>query len=158
MTTAMHTKQELIARAVAHLEGLVDELRDEVRDKLRGEGSTDEGGFSGTIGDYSAQSTENYLKEQALIRRHEAEKHTQQIALLKRLNLNAPTATISLGNLVTTDKGVFLIAYAQKPIVRHGQRYMLIGTDAPIYAVMAGKKTGDTFAFRGITYTVLAIA
>lgn len=155
--TPLDIKHKLIALAIEHLEGLVHELRDEVKNKLRGEGSTDEGGFSGTFGDYSAQSTENYLKEQALIRRHEAEKHERQIELLRRLNLDAPTESVSMGNLVETDKGFFLISYAQKPIDLNGHRYMFIGTEAPIYEVMAGQKVGESFEFRNISYTILSI-
>ena len=150
-------KRELIALAIDHLESLVHELKDEVKHKLRGEGSTDEGGFNGTFGDYSAQSTENYLKEQAILRRAEAQKYERQIDQLKRLNLEAPTETISLGNLVETDKGNFLIAFAQKPFEMHGAKYLFIGVEAPIYEVMAGKKVGETFEFRGISYTVLSI-
>ena len=155
--TPSNIKRELIDKAIYHLESLIHELRDEVKNKLRGEGSTDEGGFNGTFGDYSAQSAENYLKEQALLRRAEAQKYERQIDQLKKLNLSAPTETISLGNLVVTDKGNFLIAFAQKPFDLNGEKYLFIGVEAPIYEVMAGKKPGDSFEFRGITYTVNSI-
>ena len=154
---AIEIKQQLVDLAVKHLEAITAELRDEVKSKLRGEGSTDEGGFSGTFGDYSAQGTENFLKEQALLRRVEADKHDQQIQQFKRLRLDPPTESISLGNLVETDKGTFFISYALRPIDFNGTKYMLLGTEAPIYKVMAEKKEGDTFEFRGIAYKVLAI-
>jgi hypothetical protein len=155
---AMEIKQQLVDLAVAHLEAITAELRDEVKSKLRGEGSTDEGGFAGRFGDYSAQGTENYLKEQALIRRVEADKHIRQIQQFKRLRLDPPTESISLGNLVETDRGIFFISYATKPIDLNGKKYMLLGTEAPIYAVMAEKKVGETFEFRGILYTVKSIS
>jgi hypothetical protein len=154
---ALEIKQQLVDLAVAHLEAITAELRDEVKSKLRGEGSTDEGGFSGTFGDYSAQGAENLLKEQAVMRRVEADKHVYQIQQFKRLRLDPPTASISLGNLVETDRGIFFISYALKPIDLNGKKYMLLGTEAPIYAVMAEKKVGETFEFRGIAYNVLSI-
>ncbi len=154
---AIDIKQQLVDLAVKHLEELTAELRDEVKSKLRGEGSTDEGGFSGTFGDYSAQGTENFLKEQALIRRVEADKHDQQIQQFKKLRLDPPTETVSLGNLIETNRGSFFISYALKPIELNGKKYLLLGMDAPIYQVMAGKKEGDSFEFRGINYEVNSI-
>ena len=154
---AMDIKQQLVDLAVKHLEQLTAELRDEVKSKLRGEGSTDEGGFSGTFGDYSAQGTENFLKEQALIRRVEADKHDQQIQQFKKLRLDPPNESISLGNLVETDRGNFFVSYALKPVELNGKKYVLLGTDAPIYEVMAGKKEGDRFEFREINYKVISI-
>lgn len=154
---AMEIKQQLVDLAVVHLQGLADELRDEVKSKLRGEGSTDEGGFTGTFGDYSAQGTENLLKEQAMIRRVEAEKHDRQVQQFKNLKLNPPNESISLGNLVETDRGLFFVSYAHRPIDLNGHKYMLLGTEAPIYEVMAGKKVGETFEFRGIKYSITSI-
>ena len=92
-----------------------------------------------------------------MIRRAEADKHDQLIQKLKRLNIEAPTETISLGNLVETDKGVFFISHALRPIDLDGTKYFFLGTDAPIYEIMAGKTVGESFEFRGITYKVLAI-
>jgi hypothetical protein len=155
--TGIDIKKKLVEIAIAQLEALNAELKDDVKSKLRGEGSTDEGGFSGTFGDYSAQATENFLKEQAMIRRNEAGKHDALIQKLKRLNINAPTEFISLGNLVETDRGMFFISFGLRPIDLEGTKYFLLGTDAPIYAIMAGKKEGESFAFRDINYSIISI-
>ena len=154
---ATEIKSQLIEKAIQHLEGLVLELKDEVKNKLRGEGSTDEGGFSGTMGDYSAQSNENFLKEQALVRRMEAEKHERTIQYFKRLNSNIETDQVSLMSLVETDRGKFFISHAIRPIKIDGETYRFLGTDAPIYHVMAGKKAGESFTFRDITYEIASV-
>lgn len=154
---ATEVKSQLIEQAIHHLEGLVLELKDEVKNKLRGEGSTDEGGFSGTMGDYSAQSNENFLKEQALVRRKEVEKHERTIQFFKRLNPNIETSEVSLMSLVETDKGSFFISHAIRPIQLHGITYRFLGTDAPIYKLMAGKKAGDAFNFREISYQINSV-
>ena len=155
---ATEIKAQLIEKAIQHLEGLVLELKDEVKNKLRGEGSTDEGGFSGTLGDYSAQSNENFLKEQALVRRMEAEKHERTIQYFKRLNPSIETNNVSMMSLIETDKGTFFICHAIRPVQLNGSTYRLLGTDAPIYQVMAGKKAGDVFEFRGIEYTIHSVS
>ncbi len=154
---AIEIKSQLIEQAIHHLEGLVLELKDEVKNKLRGEGSTDEGGFSGTMGDYSAQSNENFLKEQALVRRVEAEKHESTIQFFKRLNPEIETKTVSLMSLIKTNRGTFFISHANRPVQLNGTSYMLLGVDAPIYQVMAGKQPGDSFEFRGINYEIESI-
>ena len=155
---ATEIKSQLIEQAIHHLEGLVMELKDEVKNKLRGEGSTDEGGFNGTMGDYSAQSNENFLKEQALVRRAEAEKHERTIQFFRRLNPDLQTGEVSLMSLIDTDKRTFFISHAGRPVQLNGQTYMLLGTDAPIYTAMAGKKEGDSFEFRGIAYKINSVA
>lgn len=154
---ATEIKSQLIEQAIHHLEGLVLELKDEVKNKLRGEGNTDEGGFSGTMGDNSAQSNENFLKEQALVRRVEAEKHASTIQFFKRLNPNIVTDEVALMSLIETNKGTFFISHAVRPIQFNGDAYMLLGTDAPIYEAMAGKKAGETFNFRGIDYKIYSV-
>ena len=35
-----------------------------------------------------------------------------------------------------------------------GKKIFYLATDAPIYEVMAGKKKGETFEFRNISYTI----
>jgi len=56
----MEIKIKVNNAAIEHLEDIISELRDEVKTKLKGDGSTDEGGFSGNSGDYSAQASNNF--------------------------------------------------------------------------------------------------
>lgn len=152
--TTVSLKAKLIEAAIHQLEEFVKNLRDEAKYNLRGESSTDEGGFAGTFGDYSAQSAGNQLKEQAIRNRAEAERNENIIAALKRLQTEISTDTIQLMSLVETNHGSFLIAHALRPIVLDGIKYMFLATDAPIYAEMVGKRAGDTFTFRGIAYEI----
>lgn len=69
----LELKERLNQLAIDHLEDLVRELKDEVSTKLKGDGNTDKGGFAGNSGDYSAQASNNFLSEQASLRRAEAE-------------------------------------------------------------------------------------
>lgn len=156
----MHTpnlKARLIGAAISHLNELVYNFQDDAKLHLRGASSTDEGGFAGTFGDYSAQSTGNQLKEQALRDRADAEKHENTIAALNRFDTDIQTETVQLMSLVETNHGTFLVSLATRPVELDGKKFMFLATDAPIYAEMMGKKEGDTFAFRGINYEILRV-
>ena len=147
---AHEIKSKLIDIATHNLEGIILELRGDIKNMLRGEGSTDEGGFSGTKGDYSAVGQENYLREQAQINRREAEKHENLIQLLKGIETERDCEEIGPGCLVYTNRGNFLIAHAVRPIELEGKSYILIGPEAPIYKEMRGKTAGNKFTFRQI--------
>ncbi len=153
-----NTKARLIGAAISHLNDLVLNFQDDAKHHLRGSSSTDEGGFAGTFGDYSAQSTGNQLKEQALRDRADAEKHENTIATLNRFDTDVKTETIQLMSLVETNHGTFLVSLATRPVELDGKQYMFLATVAPIYAEMMGKKEGDTFSFRGINYEILRVS
>lgn len=151
-------KAMLIEKAVHNLEGTILELLADVKTMLRGEGSTDEGGFAGTKGDYSAISQENSLREQAQINRSEALKHEALIKGLKTIDTKITHDFVCQGSLISTNHGHYFISQAVRPIKLNGESYFLLATDAPIYEVMAGKKIGDKFEFRGINYEIQSIS
>lgn len=156
--TTLSIKDRLIKTSITHLEQIAKDLREVAKYNMRGDNSTDEGGFSGNYGDYSAQSTDNQSKERALRSRADAEKHENMIELLKRQMPAPATDTIQLMSLVETNHGSFLISYALRPIELDGVKYTFLATDAPIYAEMAGKKAGDSFSFRGVDYNILSVS
>lgn len=150
-------KAALIEKAIENLEGFITNLRADVKVFLRGEGSTDEGGFSGSKGDFSAVGQENALREQAQISRLEVEKHENLINQLRAVNVEDSCDAVCLGALVETNHGTFFFTQALRPIVLNGATYHFLGTEAPIYAVMAGKKAGEVFSFREISYTIISV-
>jgi len=154
---ALELKAKIIDKTIHNLEGIILELRGDIKNMLRGEGSTDEGGFNGTKGDFGAAGQENYLREQAQLSRREVEKHEALVQQLKNTNIENENSEVGLGSLVYTNHGNFLIAHAARPVVLDGADYMLIGTEAPIYSEMVGKTKGTRFAFRGINYIIESV-
>lgn len=154
---AVELKAKIIDKTIHNLEGIVLELRGDIKNMLRGEGSTDEGGFSGTKGDFGAVGQENYLREQAQLSRREVEKHEALIQQLRNINIESGNSEVGMGSLVYTNHGNFLIAHAARPIEIDGVDYMLIGTEAPIYSEMVGKTEGTKFTFRGINYIIESV-
>lgn len=143
--------------AIEHLEEIIAELRDEISTKLKGDGTTDEGGFAGNSGDYSAQASNNFLSEQASIRRSEAEQYQQVVNRLKGYQFNKELKIVEFLSLVKTNRGWFFINQAVKPLKVDGTKYFMITPEAPIYEVLKGKKAGDSYSFRGIDYTIESI-
>lgn len=153
----LELKERLNQLAIDHLEDLVHELKDEVSTKLKGDGNTDEGGFAGNGGDYSAQASNNFLSEQAVLRRAEAEEYQQTVNKLKGYKFPTEHTEVDFLSLVKTNRGVYFISQALKPLMFEGKRYYYLAMDAPIYEILKGKKPGDSFSFRGIDYTIESI-
>ena len=153
----LELKAKLINIAIHNLEGIILELRGDIKNMLRGEGSTDEGGFNGTKGDFGAVGQENYLREQAQINRREVEKHEILIQQLKSIIIDNENVGVVLGSLVYTNHGNFFISQAIRPIELNKITYLFIGTEAPIYSEMKGKFAGSKFEFRGIEYEIKAV-
>lgn len=150
----LELKNKLNELAIEHLEDLISELRDEVKTKLKGDGNTDEGGFAGNSGDYSAQSSNNFLSEQASLRRAEAEEYQKVVNKLKGYSFKTEHTAVDFLSLIKTNRGTYFISQAIKPLMFENERYYYLATDAPIYEVLKGKKKGDSFEFRGIDYTI----
>ena len=150
-------KIKLNAFAINHLEDLVSELKDEVKTKLRGDGNTDEGGFAGNSGDYSAQATNNFLSEQASIRRAEAEQYQVMVDKMKLYRFEQEMDHVELLSLIDTNRGLFFINQPVKPLEYEGIRYFFLATDAPIYRELHGKVAGDAISFRGIEYKINSV-
>jgi len=153
----LETKLRVNNAAIEHLEEIISELRDEISTKLKGDGNTDEGGFAGNSGDYSAQATNNFLSEQASIRRQEALQFQIVVDKLKSYVFVKELKIVEYLSLVKTNRGMFFISQAVKPLNVDGVKYFMLTKEAPIYEIMAGKKAGDSFNFRGIDYTIESI-
>ena len=151
----LEKKQRITDVAIAYIENTIEELLEEVNTKLQGDGSTDEGGFAGNNGDYSAQSANNFLSEQAHIRRAEAEQHKEMVFAMKRYRFLNTHKKVELLTLLITNRGTFFISKPIMPLDVDGEKVFYLATDAPIYEIMAGKEKGDSFSFRNIDYKIL---
>ena len=153
----MDIKVKVNNAAIEHLEEIVSELRDEISTKLKGDGNTDEGGFAGNSGDYSAQASNNFLSEQASIRRSEAIQYQNILNKLKSSRFEKKLDEVEYLSLIKTNRGWFFINQTVKPLKVDGVQYFMLTKEAPIYSTMVGKKAGDSFSFRGVDYTIESI-
>ncbi|MDX5325124.1 MAG: hypothetical protein LPK80_02585 [Bacteroidota bacterium] len=147
-------KRRLLELAIDHLEELVSQLREESNESLNGRDSTDEGGFSGNMGEFSSMAADSSRKDQALLRRGEADRYAQMANVLRNYSIEEPMDKVGMLSMVVTNHGTFFISRAIKPLHMDGKTYYMIAPDAPIYGSMLGLRKGDKFSFRGIDYAI----
>lgn len=79
------------------------------------------------------------------------------MAVLKRINATKPNTDISLGAVVQTELQNYFIGVSLGEIKIDGESFYAISGMSPLYKVMAGKVTGESFTFRDKTYKVLQV-
>lgn len=72
----------------------------------------------------------------------------EQIDSSKKYNI------VAQGSLVTTDKGVFLIAIGIGKLEIQSNNYFIISLLSPIGSLMKGMSKNETFSFREINYYI----
>ncbi len=77
-----------------------------------------------------------------------------EMNLLNQLNMDEKYESVQPGALVVTDKRVFYVSVSIEEIEVEGQRIFGISTQAPLYKEMAGKHSGESFAFNDTSYTI----
>lgn len=74
--------------------------------------------------------------------------------VLDTIHLDASTESVQLGNLVTTNRGVFFIAISIGEVTLKGKPYLVISAASPIGQKLIGLKAGDSMTFRNQRYTI----
>ena len=70
------------------------------------------------------------------------------MSILKRLIATKENSEIMLGSIIETNLQTFFIALSLGEIKVDGKPYFAISAMSPMFKAMAGKKKGDSFAFR----------
>lgn len=119
-----------------------------VKEALEGEGSPseeDDGGKGEMLNEL-----EKYAKYV------EATERTKE--QLKRIDVSQEHQVVANGSLVETENNFFFITVALGKLdIDDNKNYYSISTDAPIYAHLKGKKTGDSFSFNNMSYKILNV-
>ena len=130
------------------LEAVQDRLKD-IQDSLASETKS-------SVGD-------KYETGRAMLHLEKEKQMTQLSTLIaskKILSNVCPTTkfeTVQSGALVTTSKGCFYIAITAGKMVLKEKVVFVITLSSPIGNILFNKKKGDSFNFRGKTYTILEI-
>lgn len=65
-----------------------------------------------------------------------------------------PKNSVCCGAIVQTNLFNFLIGFATVPFEVDGKQIVGISNDSPLYPIMANRKSGESFSFRGNNYTI----
>lgn len=70
----------------------------------------------------------------------------------------SPTDTVRPGALVEFDGGHYLVGIVGPAVEVDGVSYEGLSGDSPLYAVLSGKRAGDTFSFRDKEHTLDSVS
>lgn len=61
----------------------------------------------------------------------------------EKIDFDSPSSTVKLGNLITTNKGKFLLSIGLGKVVIQNEEVLLLSLQSPLGEVLLGKKVGD---------------
>ena len=84
---------------------------------------------------------------------------TEEMTILESLfsSVSTQQTSVSPGAVVVTNRDTFLVAVSSEQFEVEGRTFNGISVKSPLYLAMKGKKTGEKFTYRGLTYKILAI-
>ena len=106
------------------------------------------------LDEFSQQNESNEMNELLLIQLEKAEKDKLR---LNSINFREKSE-IELGAVVKTDQFSFVVGIATFPFNIEGNQFVGISLEAPIYSMMKGKVTGETFSFANNLYKIVSIS
>ncbi len=109
----------------------------------------------------SEDSQDSFREQMQLERNMYAKKlseATEMLVLLQRINPDASFQQAGQGSMVSTDKQIFLIAGSLGKLTIDGTDVFVISNQSPIYDVMAGRRKGESFDFRGQKFSISGVA
>ena len=106
------------------------------------------------LDEFSQQNESNEMNELLL---HQLEKAEKDKLRLNSINFREKSE-IELGAVVKTDKFSFVVGIATFPFNIDGNQFVGISLEAPIYSMMTGKVTGETFSFANNLYKIVSIS
>ena len=101
------------------------------------------------------------FREQCQIDRDMYAKQLQELTtgmqMLLKVDISRVYDSVMLGSVVVTDAQRMFISIGLGEVKANGQTYFAISTSSPLFKVMAGKKQGETFAFRDKTFRIVSV-
>ena len=104
----------------------------------------------------SMESFRESLQSDREMYSRQVQESTEGLAVLSRIGLNAYN-TVKLGAVVETNSMNYFISISLGEIKIENEKFIAISTNTPIYQLIAGKKKGDIFNFRGQDSTILDV-
>ncbi|QHT66065.1 3-oxoacyl-ACP synthase [Rhodocytophaga rosea] len=81
----------------------------------------------------------------------------KDLATLQQINPQISPLAVCVGSVVKTTAGNYFIAISGGPYTVLKETYYSVSTAAPLGQILLGKKAGDTFLFRGKTFSISAL-
>lgn len=89
---------------------------------------------------------------------HQLKEVKEQVTELTRIDLSNRHHIAGFGSLLQTNKALFFISISLGKITVEGKDVYVISPLSPIAAKMKGMKTGQSFGFNGVEYSIQDIS
>ncbi|OYO19504.1 hypothetical protein [Enemella evansiae] len=144
-------KEQVRSDLLSHLRGGEDVLDEAVQVRATDAAPTDDGAY--TIDD-EVQADEAGDTHAAFQQVDDAQ--ADLVADARGLDFS-PKDTVEPGAIITLAGDRYVVGVASDEFTSGGATYAGIGTDAPLYAELRGKRAGDSVSFRGETSSIDAV-
>lgn len=145
-------KEEIINISTELLKSKIDRLKTELTLLDKSQNSE----TKSSMGDKYETSREMMQRERDQLSQNLSNFLKMQDQFLK-INFNTNNQSVTVGNLVTTNSGQFLISIALGEIKFNQENIYVISLASPIGKILLGKKINEKFVFAGRNYQILTI-
>lgn len=145
-------KEEIINISTELLKSKIDRLKTELTLLDKSQNSE----TKSSMGDKYETSREMMQRERDQLSQNLSIFLKMQDQFLK-INFNTNNQSVTIGNLVTTNYGQFLISIALGEIKFKQENIYVISLASPIGKILLGKKINEKFVFAGRNYQILTI-
>jgi hypothetical protein len=103
----------------------------------------------GTMGDkYESFREQCQIDRDMFARQYEENRNA--VAVLQKIDISRLNSAVMAGSVVLTEEGQrFFVAAGTGKLTAGGEQYVAISTQSPLYKLLAGKKAGESFMFKG---------
>jgi hypothetical protein len=79
-----------------------------------------------------------------------------EMEILKTLttSLSSDQQFVALGAVVVTNRDTFFVSVSTEQFEADGKTFTGVSLESPLYSAMKGKKTGEKFSCKGLTYKI----
>ncbi|HBZ66235.1 MAG TPA: hypothetical protein DEO70_05300 [Bacteroidales bacterium] len=81
----------------------------------------------------------------------------RQLEVLSKIDPGKPCEMVEFGALVVTSVQVLFVSVGLGKLSDNGVDFYAISAGVPLFEAIRGKRNGDTFTFRGTTFTIVSV-
>jgi len=147
-------KTKMLSACIARQQSLMDDFKERINALLTEEGLGNEDEFDNNhLAQAALRLAEVNMLNDTLAFAAQEMTILQQLHFLEDINHER----VKLGAVVVTDKQTFFVSVSIEQFDVDGVTYVGLSTSSPLYQAMKGKSEGETFSFKGTTYTIKEI-
>ena len=147
-------KKKMLAACTAKQQSLINDFTTRMKNLLATAGLGNEDEYDNNeLSQKSQSSTEINALNEALSLANE------EMSILQSLesSISGEHLSASPGAVVVTNRDTFFISVSIEQFELEGETFIGLSTKSPLYIAMRGKKKGDKFLCKGVTYKILDI-